>query len=400
MRLLLVSPFFYPEAISTGRYNTVLAEELVRSGAEVDVIASHPLYPTWRPARSGEQLPGMRIFRGGAWMRYPRQQVVRRIALELWFFLHVAWRLVRRRSLTDRVVQVFPPNLFALAVSWLLPRRVQRVGIVHDIYGVMARPRWVRRAVAWMERRAFRSCETLVFLSFSMADWAVENYGIERSRIRVHYPFLSLPPQGIVRGGLAKELPEGFIHVVYSGALGDKQEPDRLVELMRELARHDSRIRCHVFSAGPHFERLKGEASANGDSAVAFRGLVPEEALPELYWRSTVQILPQAKGTGHGALPSKLPNLIAAGVPVFAICDADSEVAVLLRQLGQDAGFFVDGFDAPDLLDCFDECVRTICAQPRHERILRYEPAVRRLFHVQPLVKTIIGEQVQAISDS
>jgi colanic acid biosynthesis glycosyl transferase WcaI len=392
MRLLLVSPFFYPEAISTGRYNTVLAEELVRSGAEVEVIASHPLYPAWRPERSGEQLPGMRILRGGGWMRYPRRQAVRRIALELWYFLHVARRLVFRRPLPDRVVQVFPPNLFALAVACLLPKRVYRVGIVHDIYGVMARPRWVRRAVAWMERRAYQSCQTLVFLSHSMADWAVENYGVERSRIRVHYPFLSLPRQVAAEGqALAQEMPDGFIHVVYSGALGDKQEPDQLVALMSDLARRDSRIRCHVFSAGPHFERLKGIASANGDSVIAFRGLVPEEVLPELYWRSTVQILPQAKGTGHGALPSKLPNLIAAGVPVFAICDADSEVAVLLQQLGESAGCFVDGFDAPGLMDRFDECVRALNSEPRHERMARNAPEVRRLFHVEPLVNSIVG---------
>jgi hypothetical protein len=49
-RLLLLSPFFFPEPISTGRYNTFLVQALVDKGVHVDVICFHPLYPNWRPA--------------------------------------------------------------------------------------------------------------------------------------------------------------------------------------------------------------------------------------------------------------------------------------------------------------------------------------------------------------
>jgi hypothetical protein len=56
--------------------------------------------------------------------------------------------------------------------------------------------------------------------------------------------------------------------------------------------------------------------------------------LAELYQRSTVQLIPQAEGTGSGAFPSKLPNLLVTGAYVFAICDLDSELSVIIKDSG------------------------------------------------------------------
>ena len=41
-KVLLVSPFFHPERISTGLFNTKLVEGLIKKGVVVDVWCSHP----------------------------------------------------------------------------------------------------------------------------------------------------------------------------------------------------------------------------------------------------------------------------------------------------------------------------------------------------------------------
>ena len=51
-QILIVSPFFYPELISTGKANQHLAEAFVAEGHGVTVVCSHPLYPTWVPMAS------------------------------------------------------------------------------------------------------------------------------------------------------------------------------------------------------------------------------------------------------------------------------------------------------------------------------------------------------------
>ncbi len=71
-QILIVSPFFYPELISTGKANQHLAEAFVAEGHGVTVVCSHPLYPAWEPVRSNARIPGMTVVRGGADVRYSK----------------------------------------------------------------------------------------------------------------------------------------------------------------------------------------------------------------------------------------------------------------------------------------------------------------------------------------
>lgn len=398
MKVLLLSPFFHPERISTGRYNTILAEHLVQRGASVDVLVSHPLYPAWRPVRSDTGLPGMRITRGGSWLRYPSRPILRRLILELWYAIYSNLRVLGMRRRPSLVVAILPPNLFVLGLRLILPRRTPLVGIVHDLQGVMARPgnspaaRILMRAIQAVERRVLASCDRLVFLSNSMATRAIAEYGLDRRQCAVNYPFVTLRPVGSVTGGnLAAELPPGYCHVVYSGALGEKQDPQRLVELMTRLSGCSPEVRCHVFSAGPIFDQLRAAASCNPRSRVTFHDLVADELLAELYQRSTIQLIPQAAGTSDGAMPSKLPNLLAAGVPVFAICDADSEIVHLLRTFGPHAGDFAEGFNAPDIDQRFLSLLDRVGMEPRAARAVRFGPLVARLFGADQLVTYILS---------
>jgi hypothetical protein len=174
------------------------------------------------------------------------------------------------------------------------------------------------------------------------------------------------------------------LNVVYAGALGDKQSPDELLRFMVDVGRRHANVRCHVFSAGPHFERLK---HTYGDR-VAFHALVAEEELGELYARSSVQIIPQAGGTADGALPSKLPNLLAAGVPIFAICEEDSDVARIVAAAG--AGVTADSFCGSETMQRFDALLVDAPLESRATRIERCRPFVERHFGVDRVVEEIL----------
>src|SRR5665213_3397126 len=86
-QILIVSPFFYPELISTGKANQHLAEAFVSESHGVTVVCSHPLYPTWVPQPSSAEIQGVTILRGGAGIRYPKAMPLRRLLLEAWFAL-------------------------------------------------------------------------------------------------------------------------------------------------------------------------------------------------------------------------------------------------------------------------------------------------------------------------
>lgn len=393
--VLLLSPFFFPEFISTGRYNTVLAEALVRRGETVLVFASHPLYPKWKPEVSSETLPGISVVRGGAWLRYPKSAKLRRLVLEIWYAMFACGHFFRLKVKPRLVVPIFPPSLFFLILSLMVGRNSVIVGIVHDLQGVYAKRsasmlgRLLQSCIHWVESRCFARCHRLVFLSQSMAERAIQEYGLDGARCVVCYPFAALPPEHVATGiALANVLPERLTHVVYSGALGDKQNPNALFAFMNALGQRSPSLRCHVFSGGPHFERLKAGAGALRGCAVTFHDLVPAEQIEELYTRSSIQIIPQADGTGVGSLPSKLPNLLAAGVPLFAICEPNSELRYLVEKAN--AGVVAQSWEPIELSEQFDALLATLASETRDQRKARQRAFVQTSFSVDAVVDTVL----------
>ena len=136
MRTLVISPFFYPELISTGRYNTWLANGLVKRGCQVTVFACHPVYPDWQVKFTNQQLANIKIIRGGAWLRFPSSAIIRRAILEVWFSVFVFLSYLRFGRDINLVVSIYPPSLFSVLLSFILNKKNIKVGIVHDLQGV------------------------------------------------------------------------------------------------------------------------------------------------------------------------------------------------------------------------------------------------------------------------
>jgi putative colanic acid biosynthesis glycosyltransferase WcaI len=394
--ILLLSPFFFPEQISTGRYNTWLARRLLQHGVRVSVVASYPLYPNWRPTvTDGEMVPAT-IHRGGLWLRYPQSTFGRRLVLEAWFGLYALKWAGRLRQKVDTVVAVLPPGFYVQALRRVLPKNVHLIGIVHDLQGILATARQglFRRVVAWVvgmvERKALDACDELICLSRSIQQVIVEDYGIAKRKCHVHYPFPTLPRSSGGGDGLSSWFPNGYQHIVYAGALGEKQLPHELFEFFVGLCRKRDDVMCHIFSAGPEFERLRALDPKVGINRVFLRGLVSDENLPAVYAHTTVHVILQAPGTRMGAFPSKLPNLIASGTPVFAICDSSSELAEMLKETG--LGIAIDNADVDTRVRHMEEFLKEIADSPRDELRRRGRGYVDSRFNADTLISTILGQ--------
>lgn len=394
MKILLLSPFFSPEKISTGRYNSFLAEALVSAGCDISVIASHPIYPNWRAEISNATLPGIEIIRGGGWLAYPRSPILRRAILESWYTWHVLVNFFRLGSRPDIVIAIFPPSLFFMILNVFMSRAICRVGIVHDLQGVYASKssspmgRILKGVIHFVEKRCFNACDSLIFLSASMAKRAIAEYQLDFNRCKVCYPFVAIPED---MGGvaLAGVLLGNNFNVVYSGALGEKQNPDGIFAFMNEIADIHAKVTCHIFSSGPIFDQLRAANAKSLNCNVQFHDLVPTEQLAELYARSDVQIIPQALNTSEGSLPSKLPNLLSAGVPVFVICEKGSELGNLVNQAK--AGMVVHTWDTAELVGQFRFYKNELAAESKQDRRMRLQTFVKSKFSIDCVVENVLA---------
>ena len=394
MKVLLLSPFFFPEQISTGKYNTYLANALVLAGHNVTVLTSHPLYPNWHAEKSKATLPGIKIKRGGYWIAYPRSTVLRRAILELWYAWFTLFNYFRLETRPDIVIPIFPPSLFLLLLHSLMPRVICRVGVIHDLQGVYAMRskgliyRILKSAIGIIEKKCFRGCDRLIFLSASMANRAVTEYKLDSERCSVCYPFVSINEDGESSFALANKLSPFAFNVVYSGALSEKQNPEGLFAFMNEIAGTQTNVTCHIFSAGTVFEQIRMSNLGRTNCKVQFHALVPAEQLAELYGRSDVQIIPQALNTSDGSLPSKLPNLLAAGVPVFAICESGSELGDLVNDAK--AGMVANTWDTAKLVELFKFYRNNLGTETKQERQMRLRAFIESKFSMDSVIKIIL----------
>ena len=120
-KILIISPFFFPEPISTGKFNTDVVRELSEKGHDVTVLCFHPFYPSWKTKKSQETIEGVTIVRGGKYLIYPKLIVLRRIILELGFAFFVLRKLRKHQKKQDIVIPIFPPSFaFYIILFFLL----------------------------------------------------------------------------------------------------------------------------------------------------------------------------------------------------------------------------------------------------------------------------------------
>lgn len=388
--ILIASPFFFPEPISTARYNTFLSKKLVKKNKKVTVICSHPFYPEWKTEFTREALDGVIAIRGGLKIVYPGSTIFRRLVLEAWYSWHFFKEARRLKGAVDTVVAVVPPVFFTFFVT-LGFRKCKKIAVVHDLLGVMATTSnsFARRLVSGIikpfESFLLRRFKNVVCLSEAMKSVLVNRYGLNARACDVHYPFVTIGDHGSDCSLLENVFPVGFKHIVYSGALGEKQKPWELYQFFEDACNFREDLCCHIFSGGPIHDALQ---KRNRHTRIFFHDLVPDSHLPALYACSDIQVLPQAEGTGCGAFPSKLPNLIAAGVPVLAICDKNSELGEMVEKV--QAGKTVFGWDTRELLQGLESLLVWSGKESRADRRARTKKHILENFDVNRLIDLIV----------
>jgi len=122
-KILFVSPFFYPEKISTGKWNTSVVTQLSRK-ADVTVFCLHPVYPDWKIEKSDRVLDRVNIVRRGRYLVFPKSQIIRRFILELYFAFSFFIYLIKNKKRFDKLIFVYPPSLMgALKVFMLVIKK-------------------------------------------------------------------------------------------------------------------------------------------------------------------------------------------------------------------------------------------------------------------------------------
>jgi hypothetical protein len=303
--------------------------------------------------------------------------------LETWFSFYVLAKVLKHRKDNDSIIFVFPPS-FAAYIILPFIRNLNKIGIVHDLQEIHSKQKrlkniFIKKIICFVEGNSYRKFDKLIFLSEEMRSFAQKHYCLEPSKLKVQYPFSNIN-NSVITNDLSAIFVKGKKHVVYSGALGKKQSPNRLYSFFEYASTKIPETHFHFFSKGLYFEKLKNN---NKNKLIKFHNLVKEENLSELYLKSTVQIIPQEEGTSLGSLPSKLPNLVASGCEVLLITDKNRELDRLFKK--NNLGSVATLWNNEELCIKLGE---SLAKNPNEKE--KNSEIIKRLFNIDSLIEQII----------
>jgi glycosyltransferase involved in cell wall biosynthesis len=376
-RLLIASMYYEPDDTGIGPYATRVAEHLSMRGYEVTAVTGMPHYPSWRIAQAYRGRLSLWEARNGVNLARRRQYVptsngaMQRALYEASFLANgLAMLRTQQRLPRPHAVLGIVPALSGGVLARMAARKFDvPYGLVfQDLTAEAAAQSGVRGggrfagAVRLVEGWAAERAAAIGIVAEGFRPY-VEEMGVEPSRIRRVRNWTRTASVTMPRGDVRSRLGWSDSTVVlHAGNMGAKQGLENVIECARIAGRTPPALQAGpellfvLMGDGSERPRLEAMRWRFALTNMRFLPLQADEMLPNILAAADVLLLNQRGSVRDMALPSKLTAYFAAGRPVVAAVDAESETA---RELNSSSGGLVTRpDDPPALLAAIERVVR------------------------------------------
>jgi glycosyltransferase involved in cell wall biosynthesis len=342
-RVWVISELYYPEETSTGYILTKIAEGLARY-FPVNVLCSQPTYSS-----RGVRAPSREQHNGVSIQRCPGTvlnkdvlmfRLINLVAISASIFVSAMLRI----SKGDVVLVVTNPPLLPFGVNlacWL--RKAKCLLLIHDVYpevliaaGMVGESSILARVIGWFNRRLYQRVIRIIVLGRDMADLSANKLqGGNPSKIAIIPNWADLD---LVSPRSRKEnimltdlgLSNRFI-VQYAGNMGRTHGIESLWQAAQKL-NHMQDVHFLFIGSGAKIKWLEESIQSSGLSNMTVIGNRQRAEQPVFLNACDVSIISYVPGMAGISVPSRLYNVMAAGKPIIAVVEEDSELALVVKE--------------------------------------------------------------------
>jgi colanic acid biosynthesis glycosyl transferase WcaI len=342
MKILVVTELYYPEQNATGHFLTGIAEALADENRSVSVLCAQPSY-NQRGIKAPwvEEHHGVSIRRCWSTTCDPKQ-IWGRLVNFVTTSLSIGWRALFSIKRGDKVLVVTNPPLLPFLirlVCWV--KGAKFVLLVHDVYpdvfvplGLLKPTHPLYRLMSWLNGKLYASSHAVVTLGRDMARLvAAKSKASAKVSVIPNWGDVDvIEPASKMENALLQELEltDKFV-VHYSGNHGRTHDLLSVVEAA-DLLKNELDIHFLFIGEGSGKAEAVARSEALGLSNVTFRTFVDRSELNTSLNASDLSVVAFKSGMAGISVPSRLYNLMAAGKPILAVVDDDSEVADVIRE--------------------------------------------------------------------
>lgn len=338
----MISELYYPELTSTGYFLTGIAEGLAPSYS-VSVLCGQPSY--WARgvrAPTHETLNGVDVRRCWATTfdkNKPHFKILNLITISVTIFWTALFRF-RRRDIVIAVTN--PPLLPYLMLLACRLKGARFVLLIHDVYpevfirlGILTLQsipvRLFDRASRWL----YSNADRIIVLGRDMRDLVTEKLNGHWNRVVIATNWgdtETVFPQPLSENLLLTKLNlRGRFVAQYCGNIGRTHGIEDIAEAA-ELLISDHGFQFLMIGWGARKHWAIQHKQAQKLENLTILDPFPQDEFCDGLNACNVAIISFSKGMAGISVPSRMYNVLAAGKPLLAVCDNDSELAAVVRE--------------------------------------------------------------------
>jgi len=368
-----------PDTVSTANMMTDIAHGLSDNGHNVTVLTSVPHYnpskevldnpsmrSSWRKPFTESIEHGVRVLR--VFMPPKRHKIWARAFDYIIFQVLTTILALFRVSRPDVVFVTSPP--ITLGVSGILISWIKGGRFVYDVrelwpdvpvrMGLFRNPLLIK-FVYWLEDFVYKKSVAISTIARSFQNTLVDR-GVPRKKLYFTPNFVDIgfitPSDSKNEFSSANGLDDMFV-VLYAGNVGLTQGLEILLEVASEFTINKI-VQFVVVGDGAARSGLETALTQSNLTNIRMLPFQPIRLVNSMYATADVCIVPLLRGFSYDTVPSKIYTAMAAGRPVLASAEIDSETALLLNE--SSAGVCVE----PESSEALIEAITSLYKNPTH----------------------------------
>ena len=337
-RLLVLNQYYWPGVEATAHLLTQLCEALA-ADYDVTVITGRLLGREDDP--DYERLNGVEVIRVHS-TAFDRSDLFRRAVNYFTYLGRALRRGLRATAWPDLVLCMTDPPMVGDAALLVARRyRVPLVVVSQDVFPEIAvelqrlRNPFLVRLLGVLTRFYLRRADAVVAIGETMRE-RLEAKGVKPQRLRVIPNWVdanAVTPQPRDNAWAQANGLDGRFVVMHSGNVGHAQDLETLVRASTSLDDLEQ-LAVVLIGFGARHAHLVRLAADLGADKVSFLDYQPREVVPQSLSSADVHFVGLGRGLSGYVVPSRVYGILAAGKPIIASVDEESETARLVRDSG------------------------------------------------------------------
>ena len=338
MKISVITQYYKPEMGAPQNRLYEMCRGLKDNGADVSIITGMPNYPTGRifDAYKGkfsvtETLDEMEVRR--YWLYASN---VRKVLPRIWnmisFSIMVLFslRYLRKRR-NDFIIVESPPLTLGesalILAKWTKAKLVLNVSDLWPLsakeLGAMSENGLPYRCLEKLEHNLYKKSLFCMGQSQEIVDYIKEHgakevylfrNGVDPSRFKD----IDVKPE------------EGKVKLVYAGLLGFAQG---IADICKSVNFAELGMEFHIYGAGGEQAEIEATIAAHPDRGICYHGVVSRQELPSKLKEANMTLIPLVKNI-FGAVPSKIYESMAAGLPIMFVGEGEGARIVKENNIG------------------------------------------------------------------